>query len=169
MWYLGIWGSKPGVGRKRSYPLWYLATKPLFVLSNHKKVLLILPASRPESPTHLPPKANQNQQDLPKVGEGNYHHLHFIPETLDVSKQFDRCPMNCLCQNWDVGAVLLSASLIPSARVWLYPLKRVLWQLKLAWFWLEILPLFFSFSLLNYIWVFFRREFFSTVTLLWEF
>lgn len=37
LWYLGIWWSKPVVCRKRSYHLWYLATKPLFASSNHKK------------------------------------------------------------------------------------------------------------------------------------
>lgn len=51
--------------------------------------------------------------------------------------------MKGLWQRWDLGALLLTPSLMPSMSIWSFPLKRVIWHNSLASFWLVIPPLFF--------------------------
>lgn len=53
------------------------------------------------------------------------------PKTRATTKWFERCHTKGFCQHRDLGAILLSPSLMPSTRVWLSPLKHVIWQLSL--------------------------------------
>lgn len=109
MWYLEIWWSEPVVGRKRSYHLWHLATKPLFAPPKHKKGASSLTGSSSSISYTLATKSKSKSARPSKAEERNCH-LHLIPETLDTNNQFNRCHMNCLCQNCDLG----SSSWVPA-------------------------------------------------------